>query len=64
MTRRIGPKGRALIQQFEDCARKLPDGRFAAYPDPATGSDPWTIGWGSTGPDIHKGASIPLAYVI
>lgn len=30
-----------LVQQFEGC-------RFAAYPDPGTGGDPWTIGWGST----------------
>ncbi|MES2698165.1 MAG: lysozyme, partial [Pseudomonadota bacterium] len=21
------------------------------YPDPGTGGDPWTIGWGATGPD-------------
>lgn len=25
-----------------------------AYPDPLTGAEPWTIGLGSTGPDIHK----------
>jgi GH24 family phage-related lysozyme (muramidase) len=34
---------------------QAPDGRFDAYPDPATGGAPWTIGWGSTGPDITKG---------
>jgi lysozyme len=44
-----------LIQQFEGCAKKQPDGSFVAYPDPGTGGDPWTIGWGSTGPDIKKG---------
>jgi GH24 family phage-related lysozyme (muramidase) len=44
-----------LIKQFEGCAKKRPDGTFAAYPDPATGGDPWTIGWGSTGPNIKKG---------
>ena len=44
-----------LIQQFEGCAKKSPDGSFAAYPDPGTGGDPWTIGWGSTGADIKKG---------
>jgi len=49
----ISPAGIALIQRFESCARPLGDGRFAAYPDPG-GKDgrPWTIGWGSTGPDI------------
>jgi GH24 family phage-related lysozyme (muramidase) len=45
----------ALIKQFEGCARKQPDGTFQAYPDPGTGGDPWTIGWGSTGADIKKG---------
>ena len=44
-----------LIQEFEGCAKKQPDGSFLAYPDPGTGGDPWTIGWGSTGPDIRKG---------
>ncbi len=50
--RRIGEQGIALIKQFEGCARILPDGRVAAYPDPGTGSAPWTIGWGATGPGI------------
>lgn len=51
-TRRTGPAGIALLHSFEGCARKLPDGRFQAYPDPGTGGAPWTIGWGSTyGPD-------------
>jgi lysozyme len=45
----------ALVMSFEGYARKLPDGRCEAYPDPATGGVPWTIGYGSTGPDIHKG---------
>jgi len=45
----------SLIQQFEGCARKQADGTFIAYPDPGTGGDPWTIGWGSTGADIKKG---------
>jgi GH24 family phage-related lysozyme (muramidase) len=44
-----------LIQQFEGCAKKQPNGSFCAYPDPGSGGDPWTIGWGSTGPDIKKG---------
>ena len=44
-----------LIQQFEGCAKKRPDGTFEAYPDPGSGGDPWTIGWGTTGPDVKKG---------
>lgn len=27
----------------------------AAYPDPLTGGDPWTIGVGHTGPEVFKG---------
>jgi lysozyme len=49
-----GSAGKALIKHFEGCAKKQPDGTFAAYPDPATGGDPWTIGWGATGADIVK----------
>lgn len=45
----------SLVQQFEGCAKKQPDGSFMAYPDPGTGAEPWTIGWGSTGDDIAKG---------
>lgn len=45
----------SLIQQFEGCAKKQSDGTYAAYPDPGTGADPWTIGWGTTGSDVKKG---------
>ena len=44
-----------LIKPFEGLARRLPDGRVQAYPDPATKGHPWTIGWGATGPDINPG---------
>jgi len=54
-SRRISRAGIALIKQFEGCARRLPDGRFAAYPDPGTGAEPWTIGWGATGKGIKRG---------
>ena len=51
--RSLGAAGKALIQHWEGCARRLPDGCFAAYPDPGSADGrPWTIGWGSTGPDI------------
>lgn len=42
----------SLVQEFEGCAQKQADGSFKAYPDPASGAEPWTIGWGSTGSDI------------
>ena len=51
----IGPDGIALIKRFEGCARKRGDGLFEAYPDPGTGGDPWTIGWGATGKGIGPG---------
>jgi GH24 family phage-related lysozyme (muramidase) len=54
--RAIGEAGLALITRFEGCARQRPDGAFEAYPDPATGGAPWTIGWGATGPGIVEGA--------
>lgn len=44
----IGPDGLKLIKKFEGC-------ELTAYPDPGTGGDPWTIGWGATGPGIKKG---------
>lgn len=47
--RAIGPAGITLIKQFEGCARQRGDSRFEAYPDPGTGAEPWTIGWGATG---------------
>lgn len=52
----LGAAGRALIRKWEGCARRRSDGRFAAYPDPGSADGrPWTIGWGSTGPDIVEG---------
>ena len=38
----------AIVKEFEGC-------RLTAYPDPGTGGEPWTIGWGSTGPGIKPG---------
>ena len=32
--------------------------RLIAYPDPATNGDPWTIGYGHTGAEVHKGMTI------
>lgn len=52
---KIGARGLALIQRFEGCARARKDGRFEAYPDPATGGAPWTIVWGATGAGIREG---------
>lgn len=47
--RRTSPKGIALMHKWEGC-------KLTAYPDPGSADgNPWTIGWGSTGPDIRKG---------
>lgn len=56
--RRIGSKGTALIKRFEGCARLRRDGMVEAYPDPGTGDDPWTIGWGATGAGLNRGTRI------
>lgn len=43
-----------IVREFEGCEKVLPSGMVLAYPDPATGSKPWTIGWGSTGDDVNR----------
>jgi lysozyme len=47
----ISEAGIALIKESEEL-------RLEAYPDPATGGEPWTIGWGHTGPGIEPGMKI------
>ena len=43
------PLAAKLMHEFEGCKLK-------AYPDPGSkDGKPWTIGWGSTGPDIGPG---------
>jgi lysozyme len=44
-----------LVQEFEGCEKNRGDGKFDAYPDPGSGGDPWTIGWGTTGADVKRG---------
>lgn len=41
--------GQKLIQAFESCLKKLPDGRYTTYQCPA---DVTTIGWGTTASDV------------
>lgn len=56
--RRIGAEGIALIKRFEGCARLRSDGMVEAYPDPGSGGEPWTIGWGATGAGLELGSRI------
>jgi len=48
---RTSANGIELIKEFEGLEEK-------AYPDPGTGGDPWTIGYGHTGPDVYPGLVI------
>lgn len=42
------------MHKYESC-------RLTAYPDPATGGAPFTIGWGHTAPDVKPGMTITQA---
>lgn len=54
--RTLGMAGTKLIKTWEGCGQRLADGTFAAYPDPGSADGrPWTIGWGSTGPEVKQG---------
>ena len=53
MARQINPLGLELIKEAEGC-------RLTAYPDPASGGAPWTIGYGHTGSDVSEGMIIPI----
>ncbi|MFN9693627.1 MAG: C39 family peptidase [Synechococcaceae cyanobacterium] len=38
-----------IVKEFEGCEKFVPsDGLIHAYPDPASGGEPYTIGWGTT----------------
>lgn len=45
---RTSQNGITVLKYFENCS-------LSAYPDPATGGAPWTIGWGHTGPEVVRG---------
>ena len=54
----VSSRGQALLHEFEGY-------RSAAYPDPGTGNEPWTIGYGSTvypnGRKVQKGDEVSRA---
>ena len=47
----LTPEGWTLLKTWEGC-------RLSAYPDPASGGTPWSIGYGHTGPDVVPGRTI------
>ena len=51
---RVSEAGMRLIKESEGCVLK-------AYPDPATGGEPFTIGYGSTGSHVYPGKVITQA---
>ena len=50
----LTPAGWQLLKTWEGC-------RLSAYPDPASGAEPWTIGYGHTGPEVSPGLTISQA---
>lgn len=53
-SKRTSEDGLDLIREFEGL-------RLEAYPDPGTGAEPWTIGYGHTGDDVFPGMRITRA---
>lgn len=51
---RTSEDGLDIIREFEGL-------RLSAYPDPGTGAEPWTIGYGHTGDDVFPGMRITRA---
>ena len=51
MNLRTSEEGLDLIREYEGL-------RLEAYPDPGTGGEPWTIGYGHTGPEVKEGLEI------
>jgi GH24 family phage-related lysozyme (muramidase) len=47
----LTPEGWTLLKTWEGC-------RLSAYPDPASGGAPWTIGYGHTGANVVPGLTI------
>ena len=47
----ISAAGLDLLKRLEGC-------RLEAYPDPGSGAEPWTIGYGHTGAEVRPGLVI------
>lgn len=55
---------RPVPQQAVELVSRWEGLELSAYPDPATGGDPWTIGYGHTGPDVKRGLKITTAHAL
>jgi GH24 family phage-related lysozyme (muramidase) len=53
-----------LLHQYEGLAKKIGNNQVQAYPDPGTGAEPWTIGYGTTYLDIDKGIKVSQGDII
>jgi GH24 family phage-related lysozyme (muramidase) len=53
-----------LLHQYEGLAKKIGNNQVQAYPDPGTGAEPWTIGYGTTFLDIDKGIKVKQGDII
>lgn len=58
----LGRKGLDLIKVSEGFAKAIGANQAQGYPDPATGGEPITIGYGSTGPAVDQ--KITLSTII
>jgi lysozyme len=61
-TWQISQNGLQLIKSFEGYAKVVSGGQVTAYPDPATGGEPLTIGYGTTA--VAIGQPITLGMLI
>jgi len=50
----LSTEGLQLLREFEGC-------RLVAYPDPGSGAEPWTVGYGHTGAEVTPGLVISAA---
>lgn len=57
----LSQTGTGFLQAREGFAKAIGGGNCTSYPDPVTGGQPYTIGWGCTAPGI--GQPVPLGLV-
>jgi lysozyme len=54
VTMQVSPNGIALTESMEGLS-------LTSYPDPGSGAEPWTVGYGHTGQDVMPGMTITQA---